>query len=175
MDIDATIQEVRSFIRRDGVVALSVDDLQQEDISQLEWSGSPLHIDSVRDALTRVASGSVQYLVVRAPCGRPIGKGGIENADPHGLGKLWQLATHPELQSLGIGTHLIAELENRVRSRDNSVSWLGVELENVRARSLYERLGYEVFAEEMDGWETEDATGRRYWKEVRVALMRRSI
>lgn len=69
----------------------------------------------------------------------------------------------------------MVELENRVRSRGISVAWLGVELENVRARALYERLGYEVFAEEMDGWESEDATGRRYWKEVRVALMRRSI
>ena len=175
MDIDATIQDVRIFIRREGVAALSVDDLQQEDIPQLKWSGSPLHIESVRDALTRVASGSVEYLVVRAPCGRPIAKGGIEHADPHGPGKLWQLATHPELQSLGIGTHLMAELEDRVRSRGHSVAWLGVELENVRARALYERLGYELFAEEMDGWETEDATGRRVWKEVRVALMRRSI
>ena len=44
-----------------------------------------------------------------------------------------------------------------------------------RARALYERLGYEAFAEEADGWETMDATGRRIWKETRLTLMRRSL
>jgi ribosomal protein S18 acetylase RimI-like enzyme len=169
------IEDVRSLIRRDGVAALAVDDLRHDDLALLVWSGSPLHIESIRTALTRVPSGEVEYLVVRAPDGVPIAKGGLEHADPHGPGKLWQLATHPELQGLGIGTHLVGALETRVRARGIESAWLGVEVNNPRARALYERLGYEAFAEEMDGWQTEDANGRRYWKETRMTLMRRSL
>jgi len=175
MDTAGVIDDVRSLIRRQGVAALVVDDLQEDDLQHLSWAGPPLHIESMRKALARVASREVEYLVVRAPDGAPIAKGGIEHADPRGPGKLWQLATHPELQSHGIGTRLIRELEARVRGRGFDVAWLGVETDNLRARALYERLGYKAFAEEMDGWETEDANGRRFWKETLATLMRRRI
>jgi ribosomal protein S18 acetylase RimI-like enzyme len=166
---------VRSLIRQQGTAALVVDDLRQDDLALLEWSGSPLHIQSVAAALARVPSGEVEYLVVRAPGGTPIAKGGIEYADPHGPGKLYQLATHPGIQSLGIGSHLIAALEDRIRTRGFDQAWLGVELDNLRARALYERLSYQAFAEETDGWETEDTTGRRFWKETRIVVMRHTL
>ena len=172
---DPVIEDVRSLIRREGVAALAVDDLRHDDLALLGWSGSPLHIESIATALTRVPSGEVEYLVVRAPDGVPIAKGGIEYAGLHGPGKLWQLATHPELRGLGLGTHLVGALEARVHARGIESAWLGVELNNPRARALYERLGYEPFAEEADGWETEDANGRRFWKETRMTLMRRSL
>lgn len=169
------IADVRSLIRRDGAAALAVDDLRHDDLALLAWSGSPLHIESITTALTRVPSGEVEYVVVRAPAGVPIAKGGIEHADPRGPGKLYQLATHPELQGLGIGTHLVGTLEARVRARGIESAWLGVELNNPRARALYERLGYQPFAEEAAGWESQDANGLRFWKETRMTLMRRSL
>lgn len=170
----SVIEDVRSLICRDGVTALAVDDLRHDDLALLGWSGSPLHIESIATALGRVPGGEVEYLVVRAPDGAPIAKGGIEHAAAHGPGKLWQIAVHPELRSLGIGAYLVAALEARVRARGIDSVWLGVEPDN-RARALYERLGYEAFAEETDGWETEDANGRRYHKETLLVLMRRRL
>ena len=174
-DTSPAIEEVRSLIRRNGLAALAVDDLRHDDLALLGWSGSPLHVESITAALARVPGGEVEYLVVRAPDGVPIAKGGIEYADSHGPGKLYQLATHPELRGLGIGTHLVGALEARVRARGIESAWLGVELNNPRARALYKRLGYEPFAEEAGGWETEDSNGRRFWKETRMTLMRRSL
>jgi ribosomal protein S18 acetylase RimI-like enzyme len=169
------IEGVRSVIAREGVAALVVNDLQQDDLALLGWSGPPLHIETIAAALARVASGDVEYLVVRAPDGAPIAKGGIEHSDPRGRAKLWQLATHPDLQGLGIGAYLVAALEARVRARGITSAWLGVETDNVRARALYERLGYDAFAETPERWETEDASGRRFWKETRLTLMRRRL
>ena len=171
----AVIDAVRDVIRRQGVDALVVDDLTEADLSWLGWSGNELHIKSVSDALSRVPSGDVEYLVVRAPSGEPIAKGAVYNADPLGPGALWQLATHGDLQGLGIGTRLIRALEERARSRGLTSCWLGVELDNPRARTLYERLGYVAFGERDDGWDAQDSDGRTYWYATRVTLMRRSL
>ena len=71
-DTDPVIEDVRSLIGRNGVASLVVDDLRHDDLALLGWSGSPLHIESITRALTRVPSGEVEYLVVRAPDGAPI-------------------------------------------------------------------------------------------------------
>ena len=48
----------------------------------------------------------------------------------------------PEYRSQGIGTRLIAAAEQIARERGFREVCLGVNIENVRARSLYTRLGY---------------------------------
>jgi GNAT superfamily N-acetyltransferase len=48
----------------------------------------------------------------------------------------------PDLGSRGIGTELIRAAEHLVRARGITRLGLAVGLDNVRARSLYERLGY---------------------------------
>lgn len=171
----AAIEAVRMLVQREGVSALVVDGLRREDLALLAWAGSPLHIESIAAALARVPGGEVEYFAVRAPDRTPIAKGGVEHADPRGPGKLYQLATHPELRGLGIGAHLVAALEGRVRARSIADAWLAVELDNPRARALYERLGYEAFDEATEGWEAQDASGSRYWKETRMTLMRRRL
>jgi ribosomal protein S18 acetylase RimI-like enzyme len=171
----SVLRAVRDLVGREGVQALAVDDLRHDDLQMLGWSGSLLHVQSVAAALKRVSVGEVDYLVVRAPGGEPIAKGGVDQADPRGPGKLWQLATHPELQGLGLGSALVQALEERVRVRGLSSAWLGVELDNLHARRLYERLGYSPFGEEDDRWETEDARGHSHSYEARVILMRRAL
>jgi ribosomal protein S18 acetylase RimI-like enzyme len=169
------VEAVRKFVIVSGAGALEVDDLRRFDLAVLGWSGSPLHLQNVAKALDRVPSGEVDYLVVRAPTGEPIAKGGIDHCDPHGPGKLWQLATHPALQSLGIGTVLIGALENRIRSRGIPAAWLGVEVNNPRASALYQRLGYRPFANETDRWEDQDESGNTFWYETDLVLMRRRL
>lgn len=48
----------------------------------------------------------------------------------------------PEYRSQGIGTRLIAAAEQMARERGFREVCVGVDIENTRARSLYERLGY---------------------------------
>jgi hypothetical protein len=97
------IDAVRHVIRSEGAGALAIDDLRHEDLVQIEWSGTKAHVRAVAEALERVPSGDVEYLVVRAPTGEPIAKGGINYTAHPGAASLWQLATHPDLQSLGVG------------------------------------------------------------------------
>lgn len=56
-------------------------------------------------------------MVVRAPNGRPIAKGGVDYTAKTGVGLIWQVATREEFRSLGIGGLLIGELERRMQRR----------------------------------------------------------
>lgn len=55
------------------------------------------------------------------------------------------VAVAPALRSRGIGTALIREAERRVSGRGIDRVGLAVGVDNARARSLYERLGYRVW------------------------------
>ena len=93
-------------------IASLLEDQAGSDVS-LRWR---ISLGAVRP-LDRVESGEVEYLVVRAPSGDPIAKGGIDYAIRPGTGTLTQLATADELQGQGIGAHLIAVAEGRMRER----------------------------------------------------------
>jgi ribosomal protein S18 acetylase RimI-like enzyme len=175
LDDDETIAAVREVVATRGAAGLKVDNLRAADLDHLGWSGSPLHIKSVTTALDLVGVDLADYLVVRAPSGYPVAKGGADHADPERPGKIWQLATHPSLQSLGIGALLIGALEDRIRGRGIEAAWLGVEHDNPRARALYERLGYEPFGEAVDGWEHQDEHGKVSWYSTIVTLMRHRL
>jgi ribosomal protein S18 acetylase RimI-like enzyme len=56
---------------------------------------------------------------------------------------LFQAATHPTCRSLGLGTWLIGALEREAVISGRPVTAMAVEPGNVRARALYERLGYQ--------------------------------
>jgi ribosomal protein S18 acetylase RimI-like enzyme len=155
--------------------AITVDDLTAPDLDDIAWSGSPLHIKAVGEALERVASGDVEYLVVRDPDGRPVCKGGIDYAEHPGAGTIWQLATHKEREGQGLATRLINEAEHRIASRGVHWSMLGVEDDNERAVRLYAHLGYEPCGREPDSWDEPDGHGgiRRY--ETTLTLMRKAV
>jgi ribosomal protein S18 acetylase RimI-like enzyme/predicted kinase len=170
-DVVWSVPEIRALIAADGTSALSVDDLTRDDLQRIAWSGSRLHLESVRRALDRAGRGEVEYLVVRTPAGAPVAKGGIDYRQHPGAGTLWQLATHADLQSLGLGSRLIAEAERRIRRRGLSRAVLGVEDDNARARALYERLGYAAFGHEHAAWQTEDAAGRETTHHAEITLL----
>lgn len=168
------IDDVRALLVARGPGILAIDDLRVDDLDGLAWSGGPLHVRYVARSLERAAAGEVDCLAVRAPCGRPVAKGGVDFADGP-LPKLWQLVTHPGLQGLGVGSRLIAALEARAQSRGHQAVGLGVEESNPRALALYERLGYQPYGRERSGWEQQNEAGRTYWYETELILMRREI
>ena len=169
------VREAHEAIGHGGASALVVDDLTELDLDRISWSGNPMHIVHVGRALDRVASGEVEYLAVRAPSGAPIAKGGIDYSERAGGGTLFQLATHPELQGLGIGSRLVEVAEERIRRRGLRCAYLGVEDYNVSARRLYERLGYAEVGREAASWEQEDEHGNVSLYETEIAILRRDL
>jgi len=172
---DAVISAVRHVARTTGPGALMVDDLCPKDLSRLAWSGNPEHLRSVARALERVALGDVEYLVVRAPCGEPVAKGGIDYTQNDTAGTLWQLATYARLQSLGLGACLVAEAEQRIRRRGLPWAMLSVEDDNPRARALYERLGYAAWRRQTEAWHYEDDGGALRLYETEVTVLRKRL
>jgi ribosomal protein S18 acetylase RimI-like enzyme len=117
----------------------------------------------------------VEYLAVREPNGKPIAKLGIDYAPNPGTGTLWQIATIQELRGLGIGTHLISAAESRIRKRGLSVAQLDVEIDNPRARTLYERFGYRATGRRSASWDVEDADGSVSRYETEVLMLRKDL
>jgi ribosomal protein S18 acetylase RimI-like enzyme len=169
------IEEVRRLLETEHMHALRVDDLTEADLPRLGWSGTRLHLISVRRALDRVPAGEVEYLAVRGPNGKPIAKLGIDYAANPGAGTLWQMTTINELRGLGVGTHLISAAESRIRKRGLSVVRLDVEPDNPRARNLYERLGYRAAGRRSASWDVEDADGRISRYETEVVMLRKDL
>jgi GNAT superfamily N-acetyltransferase len=72
----------------------------------------------------------------------------------------------PEINALdawptgeGVGSQIIAECERIAAARGDTQVGIGVELTNVDARRLYERLGYEYWGDVIDEWNEVDAHG----------------
>jgi ribosomal protein S18 acetylase RimI-like enzyme len=145
-----------------GGATLEVSPLEAGAIHEITWSGSRSHLGNVARQLQRVDTGEVVYLIVRAD-GLPVAKGGIDFAKEAGAGTIWQLATHPGLEGIGLATRLIAELEQRALERGVRRLRLAVELDDVRARRLYEHLGYRSIGESDASWSRQR---RRWWEPV---------
>jgi ribosomal protein S18 acetylase RimI-like enzyme len=171
----AVLKATRAAIRDHGAGSLTVDDLTPADLGRVGWSGGSLHTEAVAEALKRAEKGEVDYLAVRSPDGWPVSIGGVDYAAHTGAGTLWQLATHGELTSLGLGTCLISALEGRIRARGLSWAMLGVEVANTRARALYDRLGYEVCGHGQDSWPEQDDRGNVFTYHAELTLMRKSL
>lgn len=134
---------------------VTIRDMTHDDLPSCEWSGDAVHLAAVAKELDLAARDKADYLVVCPPSGLPVAKGGITYQLAPGHGTIWQLAVHPALQSLGIGSLLIRALEARIVARGCQHAEIRVDVENPRARELYERLGYLAFGEVPDSWETE--------------------
>jgi ribosomal protein S18 acetylase RimI-like enzyme len=169
------LREVQQVLATEGLAGLLVDDMAGEDLSLLGWSGGSAHLASVSRALARVASGEVEYLVVRAPSGYPVAKGVIDYAVKPGTGTLSQVVTAEELRDLGIGASLIASAEERMRERGVRWAELGVEDDNPRARALYERLGYREAGRESAAWNVEDAHGKLIVHQTELTVLRKRL
>jgi ribosomal protein S18 acetylase RimI-like enzyme len=144
-----------------GLAEISVEPLVGEALESIAWSGSTAHLENVAMQLERVATGEVEYLVVLAD-GHAVSKGGIDFAKEAGAGTIWQVATHPALEGLGLATRLIVELEGRAARRGVAHLRLAVEPENQRALGLYEHLGYHRIGTSEASWQAERSDGSRF-------------
>jgi len=152
----------------------TVRDLRLTDLADVAWAGSPTHLRHVRHEIARAEAGEVDYLAV-CHDGRILGIGAVDYAKHPGAGYLWQLSVHPDHQSQGLGTALIAALERRAATHGATTTCLSVETDNPRARQLYERLGYVAVGTSTDSWDEElpDGSVRRH--DARCTDMRKDL
>lgn len=121
-----------------------VNSLSLEDIGALTWAEEPSYALSIRERWRFVEAGQVVYLAVRDHQGNILSVGGVSFCVSPDCGRIFALLTHPEFRSLGLGSCLIGALEEVAHSRLMRSVSIGVEDVNLRALSLYERLGYEM-------------------------------
>ena len=139
---------------------MTVRDFEAEDLADLEWSGGAEHVNAVAEALMASYQGEAVVLAVALPNGRLIANGVAYLHGYPDAAKLLMLSVHETFQNLGVGTRLIAALEERVRDHGLTTARLGVEHDNPRAAALYRRLGYREVGSTLDSWPV--AGGRTY-------------
>jgi ribosomal protein S18 acetylase RimI-like enzyme len=158
------------FAIASGATRIEITALKPAGIDEIAWSGGRPHLESVATQLQRVDTGEVEYLLVRAD-GYAVSKGGIDFANELDAGTIWQLATHPQLEGLGLAMRLIHELESRAHERDVNRLRLAVEHNNTRARRLYDHLGYRAMGESEASWEAEATDGSPFLYTTKLTEM----
>lgn len=107
--------------------------------------------------LARQRRGDVHVAVAEVD-GAPVDRIGLDFAvsgEP-GVVVLWAAFVREEWRDRGIGSALMAQLEDVSRERGYPVVELLVAQDNERARRLYERLGYEVCGTGVNRWVEKD-------------------
>jgi ribosomal protein S18 acetylase RimI-like enzyme len=162
-------------MRASIAVPIVVRDLIAADLDDLRWSGGRSHLAAIRSELARMEAGEADYLVACSPSGFPVGKAGIDYAKSPGAGLIHQVAVHEALQSCGIGRLLMTAAEERIRARGCARAVLGVEQNNPRARALYEKLGYEPYAEAPEEWDEDQPDGTTVRYRTVCTMMRKPL
>jgi ribosomal protein S18 acetylase RimI-like enzyme len=141
--------------------------LHRNDLPALEWEGIYTHYRQVyADAYERMQAGrSVQWVAdlphkgiigqifVQLICDRP------ELADGFYRGYIFAFRVHPECRCAGLGSRMLATVEADLYQRGYIRAVLNVAQNNLRARQLYERLGYQVIAPDPGRWSYPDENG----------------
>lgn len=135
-------------------------DLEPGDLADLEWSGGAEHLTAIAEQLPKMVAEEVEFVVGALPNGRLVAAGGADLTASAEIGVLWMFSVHPSLQNLGIGTAMVAHLEDRLRARGRREARISVEHDNPDAARLYRRLGYREHGSAVESWPVAD--GRRY-------------
>ncbi len=134
---------------------ITIQVCRAEDVRNLEWFGALTEFRHVIErAFTRQQMGDVVMLNAMLN-DFPIGQVWIDlyKQRDQQIGVLWALRVLPLLQNLGIGTQLVGSAENVLRRRGFGWAELDVERDNIAAKRLYERLGYDTIGEFENRWD----------------------
>ena len=146
----------------DVTMQVSIRPCQREDLPQLEWFGLLARYRQLfAGTFARSEKGEVVMLVA-AVNEFPVGQVWIDlvKQREQAIGSLYALRVLPALQNLGIGTRLIAAVEDLLQKRGYKIVELGVEKDNPGAKRLYERLGYRVLRDNLEKREIVTPDGR---------------
>ena len=162
---------------------LTIRPARAADVENLAWYGSQSwRLDGLRRIYTRQQQGEVVLLVAVTPDpepdGFPAGQLAIDlRAErDRGVVVLWSLGVIPHLQGLGIGRRLMTEAEQVARDGGFTIAELAVNKANDRARGLYDRLGYEVRGERVEGyWRPDNSGTAEIWEQEDCWVMVKTL
>lgn len=133
---------------------VTLRDVCRDDLRRLEWFGMLTRFRaSFDDYFERYERGEILYLVAemnRFPVGQILVDVTLRQSE--GVALIWAFRIMPNLHNLGIGSWLIRAAEQAVKARGFRYTELGCEHFNIRAKRLYDRLGYEVIGEKHQPW-----------------------
>lgn len=152
--------------------------LKRSDLPALEWEGEYLHFRRVyADAWQRAERGLSLIWVADLPPTGIIGQAFIqltcdrpELADGETHAYLYAFRIRPAYRSAGLGSLMMAIIEEDLRRRKFVCLTLNVAKDNPRALQLYERLGYHITAHEAGCWSYPDHNG--VWQRVKEPAWR---
>ena len=139
-------------------------DIRVTDLPELEWFGEYSHFRRLEESNYRDVKMGLKRWLIAEVNGFPIGHIKInlhvsdqERGNPRGY--LFALRIIKPFQGLGIGSHLIKIAEALLRADGYRFVSIAVGMDNPRARRLYEKLGYQVYREELGRWSYTDPAG----------------
>jgi ribosomal protein S18 acetylase RimI-like enzyme len=143
--------------------------IREEELPALEWDGEYAHFRNLfRQSFEEMKLGQRVMLVAHeaesdALAGQVFVQfisGDPKYADGASRGYLYALRVRSGYQNRGLGRQLILAAEDHLRSRAMLIATIGVAKDNLRAQKLYERMGYEIVAEDSGRWTYVDHLGR---------------
>lgn len=136
-----------------------------KDLPLLEWYGQYTHFRRVYKRTFADQQAGNRLMLVADLNGFPIGQVFLlfkvpkeHQRDPYAYLYSFRVMTH--LRGMGIGTRLLQFAEQLLIQRGYIWALISATKENQRARKLYERLGYTVFAEDDGKWSYENHEGK---------------
>jgi len=146
---------------------LTIRQVTRADLPGLEWEGEYWKFREMFANLYRTSqSGRALMWVVVSPGGELIGQafvmlksGERDAADGVSRAYVFSFRVKEKWRSRGIGTHLMAFIEDDLRHRGYQFVTLNVSKENQVALRLYKRLGYKVISAQPGIWSYRDPDG----------------
>ncbi len=137
---------------------------ERSDLPKLEWNGEYVHFRRVFHQTFEEQRAGRRLMLLADLNNYPVGQIFVQLDSPDGWhngqrGYLYSLRVIEPLRSQGIGTVLIREAERILIDHDYDVVSIAAAKDNLRARRLYERLGYAVAYEDDGRWQYVDHQG----------------
>ncbi len=154
-----------------------------DDLPRLEWDREMWAFRGLFQQAYEETQQGRRLMLVADIRGHPVARlfvqlaaGNLFYTDGSTRAYLYSLHVIAPLQRRGIGTRLIQTAEQMVWDRGYQWTTIAVSVDNVRARSLYERLGYGVFRRDDSHWSYTDPDGREHHvREVCWALKKHLV
>ena len=144
--------------------------VKRQDLPALEWDGEYAHFrrlyrEVYQSALQGQALMWMAELASRGIIGQvfvQLNSARKELADGEGRAYVYGFRVRPAYQNKGIGSMLLATIENDLLKRNFKWITLNVGRQNTRARRFYERHGYRIVASESGDWSYLDEQNQRH-------------
>nr|MBN1228501.1 GNAT family N-acetyltransferase [Anaerolineae bacterium] len=153
--------------RVDLTLPVLIRTANEQDIARLEWNKQFWHYRELFQSAYKGQIAGLRLILVAAHNDYPIGRLFIQlgPADPlFADGKtrayLYSFQVMEAFQGIGIGTALITHAEEVLSANSFLAATISVEKENLGARRLYSRLGYQPLKDYLSTWSYTDPAGR---------------